>query len=175
MPSLYGSLAPWNRLNYNPESTELVLSVGSQFGAGALGLTSPLCAGTPLSLTQLFGSSVAPTPLGYPVVNSVSGYIYAIQPGPGNPPGPSIVNFVAPPSGGCSTSPPIEISPATLTYGFAGESYFENFTATGGSGTGYTWSVTSGTALSAVGLSLTSAGDNLRLRPTPLKLRLPSR
>ncbi len=38
------------------------------------------------------------------------------------------------------------------------ESYFENFTATGGSGTGYTWSVTSGTALSAVGLSLTSGG-----------------
>ena len=158
MPALYGSLAPWNRLNFNPESTELVLSVGSQFGAGALGLTSPLCAGTPLSLTQLFGSSVAPTPFGYPVVNSVSGYIYAIQPGPGNPPGPSIVNFVAPPSGGCSTSPPIVISPATLTYGFAGESYFENLTATGGSGAGYTWSVTSGTALSAVGLGLTSAG-----------------
>ena len=34
----------------------------------------------------------------------------------------------------------------------------ENFTATGGSGAGYTWSVTSGTALSAVGLGLTSAG-----------------
>ena len=98
MPSLYGSLAPWNRLNYNPESTELVLSVGSQFGSGALGLTSPLCAGTPLSLTQVVGSLCAPTPLGYPVVNSVSGYMYAIQPGPGNPPGPSI-DFVAPPSG----------------------------------------------------------------------------
>ena len=54
--------------------------------------------------------------------------------------------------------PPIVISPATIPYAFAGESYFENFTATGGSGAGYTWSVTSGTALSAVGLSLTSAG-----------------
>ncbi len=158
MPSLYSSLAPWSELNYDPESTELVLSVGSQYGSGALGLTSQLCAGTPISLTQLFGSSSAPTPLDYPVVNSVSGYIYAIQPGPGTPPGPSIVNFVAPPSDGCSTSPPIVISPATLTYGFAGESYFENFTATGGSGAGYTWSVTSGTALSAVGLGLTSAG-----------------
>jgi hypothetical protein len=53
---------------------------------------------------------------------------------------------------------PLMISPATIPYAFAGESYFESFTATGGSGTGYTWSVTSGTALSAVGLSLTSAG-----------------
>ncbi len=61
-----------------------------------------------------------------------------------------------------ATTPPppsaIQISPVTLPVGFVGESYFENFTATGGSGTGYTWSVTSGTALSAVGLSLTSAG-----------------
>jgi hypothetical protein len=158
MPSLYGSLGPWNQLNFNSGSTELVLSVGSQYGSGALGLTSQLCAGTPVSLTQLFGSSLAPTPLGYPVVNSDSGYTYAIQPAPSYPPGPSIVNFVAPPSGGCSSSPPIVISPTTLYYGFAGESYFVDFTATGGSGTGYTWSVTSGTALSNVGLSLTSAG-----------------
>jgi len=52
----------------------------------------------------------------------------------------------------------IQISPTTLPVGFVGESYFENFTATGGCGNGYTWSVTSGTALSAVGLSLNSAG-----------------
>lgn len=57
-----------------------------------------------------------------------------------------------------SSTSSITISPSTLPYGFEGESYFENFTATGGSGTGYTWSVTSGTALSAVGLSLTSGG-----------------
>ena len=106
MPSLYSSLAPWNKLNYDPESTELVLSVGSQYGSGALGLTSQLCAGTPLSTDAALGSSLAPTPLGYAVVNSVSGYTYAIQPGLGNPPGPSIVYFVAPPSGGCSTSRP---------------------------------------------------------------------
>jgi hypothetical protein len=56
------------------------------------------------------------------------------------------------------TGPPIQISPTTFPYGFAGESYFENLSATGGSGTRYTWSVTSGTALSAVGLGLTSAG-----------------
>jgi hypothetical protein len=57
-----------------------------------------------------------------------------------------------------SSGSPIQISPTTLLYGFEGESYFENLTATGGSGTGYTWSVISGTGLSAVGLSLTSAG-----------------
>jgi hypothetical protein len=160
MPSLYSSLAPWNQLNFNPESTELVLSVGSQYGSGALGLTSPLCAGPPFSLTQLFGSSLAPTPLGYAVVNSDSGYTYAIQPGSGNPPGPSIVNFVAPPSGGCSASPPIQISPTALYAGFPNESYFQNFTASGGSGTGYVWSITfGGTALTNLGLSFSSGGD----------------
>ncbi len=56
------------------------------------------------------------------------------------------------------TRPWPDFLPATLIYGFAGESYFEDFTATGGSGAGYTWSVISGTALSAVGMSLTSAG-----------------
>jgi hypothetical protein len=95
-PNLYGSLAPWSGLNYNPESTELVLSVASEYGSGALGLTSPLCAGTPLALTQLFGSAVAPTPLGYPVVNATSGYVYAIQSGN--------IDYVAPPSG-CSSIP----------------------------------------------------------------------
>jgi hypothetical protein len=158
-PNLYSSLAPWSELNYDPESTELVLSVSSEYVSGALGLTSQLCAGTPPTLTQLFGSAVAPTPLGYPVVNSVSGYTYAIQPASSYPAVPPVVNFVAPPTGGCSASPPIQISPATITYGFAGESYFENFTANGGSGAGYVWRVTSGTALSAVGLSLTSAGE----------------
>jgi N-acetylneuraminic acid mutarotase len=52
----------------------------------------------------------------------------------------------------------LQISPSTLPVGFVGESYIENFAATGGCGSGYTWSVTSGTALSAVGLSLTPTG-----------------
>jgi hypothetical protein len=52
----------------------------------------------------------------------------------------------------------IQISTTTLPVGFVGESYFENLTATGGCGNGYTWNVSSGTALSAVSLSLTSAG-----------------
>jgi hypothetical protein len=159
MPSLYSSLAPWNQLTFNPESTELVLSVGSQYGSGALGLTSPLCAGPPFSLTQLFGSSLAPTPLGYAVVNSVSGYTYAIQPASSYPAVPPVLNFVAPPSG-CTASTPIQISPSALYAGFPNESYFQNFTATGGSSTGYTWSITfGGTALTNLGLTFTSGGD----------------
>jgi hypothetical protein len=150
-PNLYGSLAPWSGLNYNPESTELVLSVASEYGSSALGLTSPLCAGTPLSLTQLFGSAVAPTSLGYPVVNATSGYLYAIVSGG--------IDYVALPPG-CATSPPIQISPTTLFLAFPDESYFQNFTATGGSGTGYVWSITSGrAALTNLGLSFSSGGD----------------
>ena len=68
--------------------------------------------------------------------------------------------WVYPPPAICWGPPSaIQISPATIPYGFEGKSYFENFTATGGCEAGYMWSVTSGTALSAVGLSLTSAGD----------------
>jgi hypothetical protein len=63
-----------------------------------------------------------------------------------------------PPTPFGSPPPAIQISPATLPSDLEGVSYFENFTATGGSGTGYVWSVASGTALSAVGLSLTSEG-----------------
>jgi hypothetical protein len=149
MPNVYGSPRPWSQLNYNPDSTEVALSVSGSASSG-LGITSPLCAGTPLSLTQVAGSAANPVSIGYPAINAASGYVYAIQSGG--------IDYVAP-STSCTSSPPIQISPATLPYGFVGESYFQNFTATGGSGTGYTWSVISGTALSAVGLSLTSAGD----------------
>ena len=147
MPNL-GYSVPWSRMNYNPVSTELALSANIYSSSG-FALTSPLCAGTPLSLTQVAGSAANPVLVGYPVVNTTSGYVYAIQSG--------AIDYVAPPPG-CSTLTVLQISPATIPYAFAGESYFESFTATGGSGTGYTWSVTSGTALSAVGLSLTSAG-----------------
>jgi hypothetical protein len=58
-----------------------------------------------------------------------------------------------------SSSTSITISPSALSYGFEEESYSETFTATGGSGTGYSWSVISGgTALTNVGLSLTTGG-----------------
>ncbi len=147
MPNL-GYSVPWSRMNYNSVSTELALSA-SIYSSSGFALTSPLCAGTPLSLTQVAGSAANPVLVGYPVVNTDSGYVYAIQSG--------AIDYVAPPPG-CSTSTVLQISPATIPYAFAGESYFENFTATGGSGTGYLWSVTSGTALSAVGLSLTSTG-----------------
>jgi hypothetical protein len=146
MPNL-GYSAPWSRMNYDPESTALALSTN-----GALAFTSPLCAGTPLSLTQVAPSTANPSSSpGYPAVNATSGYVYAIDSGG--------IDFVAPPSG-CTASPPIQISPTTLFAGFMGESYFQNFTATGGSGTGYVWSIISGgTALTNVGLSFTSGGD----------------
>ena len=44
--------------------------------------------------------------------------------------------------------------------GFPDESYTQNFTATGGSGTGYTWSITSGgAALNTLGLTFSSGGE----------------
>ena len=94
MPNL-GESVPWSRMNYNPVSTELALSA-SIYSAGGLAFTSPLCAGIPLSLTQVAGSAANPVLIGYPVVNSTSGYVYAIQSG--------VIDYVAPPPG-CSTSP----------------------------------------------------------------------
>ena len=149
LPSTYGSPVSWSQLNYDPESTEVALGVG-QSGSGALGVTSPLCAGSPV-LTQLVGNQGLPTPIDLPVVNDVSGYIYDIQPGTG-------IDSVAPPPAGCSTPAPIQISPATLPAGAVQSTYSKTLTASGGSGTGYTWSVQSGTALSATGLTLSSAG-----------------
>jgi N-acetylneuraminic acid mutarotase len=58
------------------------------------------------------------------------------------------------------SSSAIQISPATLLADFVGGSYFQNFTATGGCGAGYVWSITSGgTALTNVGLTFSSGGD----------------
>ena len=94
MPNL-GSSVPWSRMNYNPVSTELALSA-SVYSSGGFALTSPLCAGTPLSLTQVAGSAANPVLVGYPVVNTTSGYVYAIQSG--------AIDYVAPPPG-CSSTP----------------------------------------------------------------------
>ena len=50
-------------------------------------------------------------------------------------------------------------SPTTLPGGTVGSPYVQNLTATGGSGSGYIWTVTSGAnSLSAVGLSLSRSG-----------------
>jgi hypothetical protein len=55
--------------------------------------------------------------------------------------------------------PTLTITSLSLSSGVAGNPYTSTLTATGGSGTGYTWAVTSGaTSLSAVGLSLSSGG-----------------
>jgi|GEM_PF-1485830 len=54
--------------------------------------------------------------------------------------------------------PALVIGTATLPPGALGVAYNTMLAASGGSGTGYTWAVTSGTALSAVGLSLSPGG-----------------
>ncbi len=54
--------------------------------------------------------------------------------------------------------PAITIPTTTLPNGIVGTAYSATLAATGGSGTGYTYAVTSGTGLSAVGLSLSTAG-----------------
>ncbi|MGB9230201.1 MAG: Ig-like domain repeat protein [Terracidiphilus sp.] len=133
MPNLYDTSGTWSRLNYNPESTELALSVSGAFGSGALGLTSPLCAGAPISLTQVIGNIANPAPITYPVVNGTSGYVYAIQSGG--------IYFVAPPLGCGVTPPPIQISTAALPAGTVGTAYSQTITASGGTPP-YTWSAT---------------------------------
>ncbi|MGA7156932.1 MAG: NHL repeat-containing protein [Acidobacteriaceae bacterium] len=52
---------------------------------------------------------------------------------------------------------PLSVTTKSLPNGVESAAYSAQLTATGGSGTGYTWSAT-GTALSAVGLSLSSTG-----------------
>jgi uncharacterized repeat protein (TIGR03803 family) len=156
-PVNYSSTLAWSQLNYNPVSKEVVLSVPS-ISSGSLGVTSPLCDGNP-TLTQLVGNGASQSPIDSPVVNTASGYLYAVEgAGLGTPQqNPGVVS-VAPPPAGCGQTIPIQISPATLPAGAVQSTYSQTLTATGGSGAGYTWSVQSGTALSATGLTLSSAG-----------------
>jgi Putative Ig domain len=60
--------------------------------------------------------------------------------------------------GGGSKNPALTISAATLPAGYVGSNYTSTtLTASGGSGTGYTWSVSTGTSLPA-GMTLSPAG-----------------
>ena len=54
--------------------------------------------------------------------------------------------------------PPVTVTTTSLPNGVEGTPYSATLTATGGSSTGYTWSVLSGTGLSAVGLTLSPSG-----------------
>lgn len=54
--------------------------------------------------------------------------------------------------------PPLSVTPTSLPNGLVGSAYSQSLTATGGTSTGYTWSVTSGSALAAVGLTLSPSG-----------------
>lgn len=155
VPQAYDYLGPWTQLNYDPQSSQVVLSVVA-FGSGALGMTSSICSGGTPSFRQLIGNIGSPTPLDYPVVNGVSGYVYAISPNASFPATPSTIDALAPATG-CSSSP-LQISPTTLASGLVGRAYSQVLSATGGSGTGYSWQITSGeTGLSLLGLNF-SAG-----------------
>ncbi len=55
-------------------------------------------------------------------------------------------------------TPGLTVTTATLPPGVQGTAYSATLAATGGSNTGYTWSVVSGTGLSAVGLTLSPTG-----------------
>lgn len=54
--------------------------------------------------------------------------------------------------------PALTIGTSSLPNGTYGTAYTAKLSASGGTGTGYTWTVTSGTGLSVAGLSLTPAG-----------------
>lgn len=54
--------------------------------------------------------------------------------------------------------PALKISPATLANGTVGTAYSATLSASGASGSGYSFAVTSGTGLSAVGLTLSASG-----------------
>jgi Putative Ig domain len=54
--------------------------------------------------------------------------------------------------------PPLLVTTTSLPHGIEGTEYSAMLTATGGSSSGYTWSVISGTALSDVGLTLSPSG-----------------
>jgi hypothetical protein len=54
--------------------------------------------------------------------------------------------------------PPLSVTTTSLPHGVEGTAYTATLTATGGSATGYTWAVLSGTGLSDVGLTLLPSG-----------------
>jgi hypothetical protein len=252
---------PWGQLNYNPVTSQAVLSANN-IESGALGVTSSLCpsSSTTPTLTTLYGSSSAYLPLDFPVINTASGYAYAVQPEiyGTEPPTPPTLNYVAPlpstctgsstytiggsvsglssgasvtlldngggslpvtangpftfamalasgsaysvtvatqPAGEicsvangagtvasanitdvavtCVSGTPLEISPATLKTGIVGTNYTEGLTASGGSGSGYTWTVLAGSALSAAGLTLESDNGEIFGVPSAVETAAP--
>lgn len=68
----------------------------------------------------------------------------------------------------------LSISSATLPNATYGVAYSANLAATGGDGSSLTWSTTSGSALTAVGLSLSSAGVLSGTPPAPQNAPLPN-
>ena len=175
MPPLYNAPGnPWSQLNYNPESTQLVLSASAE-GSGALAITSPVCSASsnnPLSLTILYGSNSSVEGLSFPVVNTASGYTYVNQP-------TTTLDSVAPEQG-CGapvlTAPTVSVSVAGSSPYSTGAPLQATVTVSGGSSTatgtvtlsgdGYTSAaatLNSGSATVAIPAWSLAAGTNLTL------------
>jgi Putative Ig domain len=122
----------------------------SASGGSGTGYTWAVTSGTGLSAV---GLSLSPTGLitGTPNAAETGGvFVVTVTDSAGNKASATLSLTVV--------YPAITISPTTLPNGTVGTPYAESLAASGGSGTGYIWAVTSGTGLSTVGLTLAANG-----------------
>ncbi len=130
--------------------TQYTQSLTGQGGSGS-GYTYSIVSGasslTSLGLNLL--SSGAFT--GTPTATGTANFTVQVKDGAGDTASASLSLTVA---AGVSI-----VTPSPLLPGYAGASYSQTLTATGGTGSGYTWSVAAGaSSLSALGLTLSSGG-----------------
>ncbi len=137
------------------QSGSIEISIAGQFAGNGI---APPSGGLNYSVTgKAFGPGsllVANGTASIPVPGTLAAGIYTVTvsyPGDGNYNANSIrIELII--------YKPWTIGPSALPKGTVGAAYSQTLTATGGSGTGYTWTVASGTALSAVGLKLSPGG-----------------
>lgn len=114
-------VAPWSQLTFNSKLDDVMLFTPS----GALGVSSPLTACTPIQVDQVLGGSSTSYSLTQPAFNFTNGYIYDAETVSPN----TSLFYVVPPSK-CATST-LTLSPTSLTNGVAGQPYGPvTFTAT---------------------------------------------
>jgi hypothetical protein len=122
----------------------------SASGGSGTGYTWAVASGTGLSTV---GLSLSPTGLiaGTPIAAETNGtFVVTVTDSAGDMASATLALT--------AVYPAIAISPTTLPNGTVGTPYAESLAASGGSGTGYTWAVTSGTGLSSIGLTLAPSG-----------------